>query len=707
MEIDSVQDVAAATGTTKASDDGARVSGHAPTQSPQHHSPDCSRDAQTGAVAGLASDDLGRQIEMPSIGTSSAGALHVRAVPNVITAPMPTSQGRRPSPSFLAPPLPVSYAPRRPGFLCCIPACWARVEPDAAAVLLQNAARRRRAMHERHARVRERAARRLQQGWDLYNLRLDAQDEAEELRRRKRVYAIFMKVEEKAAIAMQRAFRLRAVDRIIEHAAAVPLQKGARALLAKRALAAKRAEASAAADARRRHDWEIKVARLFCRGERRAAMRIQLAFWRWHILRAEQAEAAALAEVEAEAAHAAHSTPPKKEPAPPATDLSQSSASASLSSSLSDVDPPEGEAHANVADESGVAASLEVAAAKETAEAAAAAQAAAKKVAAAKETAEAAAAAQAAAKEVAAAKETAEAAAAAQAAAMEVAAAKETAAAAQAAAMEAAAVKEAAAEMEAAAVPLQKGARALLAKRALAAKRAEIGASSGLPLDPAVLKQRQLEEVERERRQAQYEEETIKRAEYRKRTLRSLPVRKRAKRWPRHWEAREMGIDETRGRLEWRVPDGGSYTVNDRKHAVSLSEIHEVRVVDRELHVFEIVAATRVYEFRAPCLEALEAWIETIEEHMSGGSAAASANSDEAQVMWLSGAARRDPGLEGGRVAAQVAPGGETAGVESPLLHRAPGDELSKQVSFAAADEPPTLASERLPAPKLDSPVAR
>ena len=667
MEIDSVQDVAAATGTTKASDDGARVSGHAPTQSPQHHSPDCSRDAQTGAVAGLASDDLGRQIEMPSIGTSSAGALHVRAVPNVITAPMPTSQGRRPSPSFLAPPLPVSYAPRRPGFLCCIPACWARVEPDAAAVLLQNAARRRRAMHERHARVRERAARRLQQGWDLYNLRLDAQDEAEELRRRKRVYAIFMKVEEKAAIAMQRAFRLRAVDRIIEHAAAVPLQKGARALLAKRALAAKRAEASAAADARRRHDWEIKVARLFCRGERRAAMRIQLAFWRWHILRAEQAEAAALAEVEAEAAHAAHSTPPKKEPAPPATDLSQSSASASLSSSLSDVDPPEGEAHANVADESGVAASLEVAAAKETAEAAAAAQA----------------------------------------AAMEVAAAKETAAAAQAAAMEAAAVKEAAAEMEAAAVPLQKGARALLAKRALAAKRAEIGASSGLPLDPAVLKQRQLEEVERERRQAQYEEETIKRAEYRKRTLRSLPVRKRAKRWPRHWEAREMGIDETRGRLEWRVPDGGSYTVNDRKHAVSLSEIHEVRVVDRELHVFEIVAATRVYEFRAPCLEALEAWIETIEEHMSGGSAAASANSDEAQVMWLSGAARRDPGLEGGRVAAQVAPGGETAGVESPLLHRAPGDELSKQVSFAAADEPPTLASERLPAPKLDSPVAR
>ena len=80
---------------------------------------------------------------------------------------------------------------------------------------------------------------------------------------------------------------------------------------------------------------------------------------------------------------------------------------------------------------------------------------------------------------------------------------------------------------------------------------------------------------------------------------------------------------------------------------------------------------------------------------------------DEGQVTWLSGAARRDPGLEGGRVAAQVAPGGETAGVESPLLHRAPGDELSKQVSFAAADEPPTLASERLPAPKLDSPVAR
>ena len=38
---------------------------------------------------------------------------------------------------------------------------------------------------------------------------------------------------------------------------------------------------------------------------------------------------------------------------------------------------------------------------------------------------------------------------------------------------------------------------------------------------------------------------------------------------------------------------------------------------------------------------------------------------DEGQVTWLSGAARRDPGLEGGCVAVQVAPGGETAGVDT------------------------------------------
>ena len=172
-------------------------------------------------------------------------------------------------------------------------------------MLMQNAARRRKAVQEREARVLERAALRVQNAWNMYNLRMDAMDEADELRRRKRLYALFMRIENAAATRMQRAFRARALDRVIENAAAIPLQSAARSLFAKKAAAAKRSEATADdAEGQKQREWEKKIVKLLARGERRAAMRIQLAFWRWHIWRAERAEAAALGELEAEAAAA-------------------------------------------------------------------------------------------------------------------------------------------------------------------------------------------------------------------------------------------------------------------------------------------------------------------------------------------------------------------------------------------------------------------
>ena len=127
-------------------------------------------------------------------------------------------------------------APASTALLCCLPAewqlQWRRRNEGAAALLVQLAARRRLA-------VRERASRLIQRAWFMYNLRLDAADELDDLRRMRNLYAVFARVENRAATTVQHSFRRRVAERAatqqVEQIAVLRMQAAARGLLAREA----------------------------------------------------------------------------------------------------------------------------------------------------------------------------------------------------------------------------------------------------------------------------------------------------------------------------------------------------------------------------------------------------------------------------------------------------------------------------------------
>ena len=64
-----------------------------------------------------------------------------------------------------------------------------------------------------------------------------------------------------------------------------------------------------------------------------------------------------------------------------------------------------------------------------------------------------------------------------------------------------------------------------------------------------------------------------------------------------------MCIDTTRKEIYWWAPSG------KREHGIALSAILHVQVLDKEHHEFSVADAKRIFEFRATCGEAMEAWL--------------------------------------------------------------------------------------------------
>jgi hypothetical protein len=120
------------------------------------------------------------------------------------------------------------------------------------------------------------AAHRIQTLWRCYLLRMDALDEAEELRQRRAVYQLLARVEEAAAVKIQSAARRRS-DHSKQSSAAVLLQ------------AAMRGASTRRAELLRQREIESRVAVMIASGPHRFAMKIQGCVRQWLAWRAEEA----------------------------------------------------------------------------------------------------------------------------------------------------------------------------------------------------------------------------------------------------------------------------------------------------------------------------------------------------------------------------------------------------------------------------------
>ena len=124
------------------------------------------------------------------------------------------------------------------------------------------------------------AARTIQALWRSYLLRMDALDTVEELRQRRAVYQLLARVEESAAVKIQRAARRHHAEHLQQSSAAVLLQaalRGASARGWRKGQASDRLEEKAEQREalRRQRELESRVAVMIASGPHRFAMKIQ------------------------------------------------------------------------------------------------------------------------------------------------------------------------------------------------------------------------------------------------------------------------------------------------------------------------------------------------------------------------------------------------------------------------------------------------
>ena len=126
------------------------------------------------------------------------------------------------------------------------------------------------------------------------------------------------------------------------------------------------------------------------------------------------------------------------------------------------------------------------------------------------------------------------------------------------------------------------------------------------------VEERKLKEEEQRKLRERRAEAEFLRDQYHRKTLMALPVRKRSRRWPHGWEPRELSIDLERRRLVWQRPDSMAVANSLKRHFIELDSVQSVSLLDGKLGTFAVAVHTRFYEFRAPCAEALDAWISTL-----------------------------------------------------------------------------------------------